>query len=230
MKLTRRVADELAGRVVDAAIEAGIVPAANPEPPDWARFAAFRHHVEEAFTVPETSITPLLARVLYGIAHAARPRRVLGIGTYAGNGVVWLLGPGFADNGTYLADAAAALDVDGDATELARGNFARLGTLPAVDCLTLDGHRAAAELDAGWDAVWLDAEDPDAGKAVYLTLLDALRPALAPGCLVLAHDVCVPKFREQLAPYLAAVRRPEEFAGSVSLELDECGLEVSRLR
>lgn len=231
MKLTRRVADELAGRIVARTMEAGVVRAARPDcAPDWGRFAAFRQRVEDAFHVPETTITPLLARVLYGIADVARPRRVLGIGTFAGNGVVWLLGPGFSDTGAYQAEEAAALDIDVEATELARANFERLRTLAPVRCLALDGHRAAERLASGWDAVWLDAEDPAAGKAVYRPILEALLPILAPGCLVLAHDICVPKFRDQLALYQEAVRDPARFAGSVSLELDDCGLEVSRLR
>jgi len=228
MKLTRRAADNLAARIVDRTVAEGVVHAAA-DPPDWGDFAEFRRRVEEAFTVPETSITPLLARVLYGIAHVSQPLRVLGMGTYAGNGIVWLLGPGFGEPASYRAQEAAALDVDASATGLIAANLARLGTSAPVRCLCLDGHRAAEALDAGWDLLWLDAEAPVHGKAGYLTLLEALRRLLAPGCLVLAHDICVPRFREQLAPYLAEVRRPDRFAASISLELDECGLEVSRL-
>src|SRR5262249_6495430 len=148
MKLTRRAADQLADRIVARTVEAGVVRAAASAP-DWAAFSEFRRRVEASLTVPETSITPLLARVLYGIAHVARPQRVLGIGTYAGNGIVWLLGPGFCADGTYRAREAAALDVDPEATDLIADNLARLGMGPPVRCLCLDGHRAAEALDAG---------------------------------------------------------------------------------
>ncbi len=60
-----------------------------------------------------------------------------------------------------------------------------------------------------------------------LSLLDAVYPWVAPGGLVLAHDICVPRFREDLAEYQAAVRDRARFARSVPLEIDPCGLEVS---
>ena len=58
------------------------------ELPDWQRYAWFRSAVHDAFDVPETSITPLMARVLYGIAALARPRRILGIGLDEGTAII----------------------------------------------------------------------------------------------------------------------------------------------
>jgi predicted O-methyltransferase YrrM len=165
-----------------------------------------------------------MARLLYGIAHVARPARILVVGSYFGNTLVWLAGPGFGPEPAYRGERALGVDVDATAVAGARANFARLGTGPGVRVDVLDGHLAAGP----FDLVLLDADDPVRRKGVYVSLLDALYPHLTPGALVLAHDICVPAFAGQLAGYRAAVRRPDRFAGSLSLEIDPCGLELSR--
>jgi len=227
VRLPTPVANELAGKVLTTAVERGVLPAG--EPLDWERFLAFRATVREHFEVPETSITPLMARVLYGIAALARPRRILGIGTYAGNALVWLVGPGFSRHRLYEGERAVGADPDAEATELARRNLAAIG-VERVELRSEDGHATPAALGERWDLVLLDADDPVVRKGIYLTLLDAVHPFLSAGGLLLAHDICVPKFRADIERYQTAVRNPERFETTLPLEVDECGLEVSRKR
>jgi predicted O-methyltransferase YrrM len=224
VRLPTPVANELAGRVLAHCVERGVLPAG--EPPDWGRFLDFRTVVRERFDVPETSITPLMARVLYGVSTLARPGRVLGIGTYAGNALVWLVGPGFSPHRVYDGELAVGADSDAGATELARRNLASIG-VERVELRCEDGHVTPTALGERWDLVLLDADDPVTRKGVYLSLLDAVHPFLAAGGLLLAHDICVPIFRADMGRYQEAVRDPERFAATVPLEIDECGLEVS---
>jgi predicted O-methyltransferase YrrM len=219
------VADELATRVLRNAVEAGLIP--KGPFPDWERYREYRALVREEFVVPETSITPLMARVLYGISLLAKPLRILGIGTYCGNALVWLTGPGFGPDRLYSGVRAVGVDTDASATATATGNFSRIGS--PVELRVLDGHRAAETLDDTFDLVLLDADDPHRRKEVYLSLLDSLHPCLTPGALVLAHDICVPIFAEQLGEYQRTVRADPRFAGSLSLAIDACGLELSLL-
>jgi predicted O-methyltransferase YrrM len=223
-KLTPKVADALADRIVLRCAEEGLVrPGVTI---DWGVYYDLRARVRETFRVPETTITPLMARVLYGISYAAGARRILGIGTYAGNALVWLALPALT------ADAPnrriVGVDVDESANELARENFERLGLGGGVECITMDGHDAAEALGDIWDLVLLDADDPAGRKAIYLSLLDAVYPHLRPEGLVLAHDICVPLFHDQMAEYQERVRDEARFAVSLPLEIDDCGLEVSK--
>lgn len=224
-RLPTRVADELATRALRAAADAAVLPDAPM--PDWDRYKQFRRQVRETFQVPDTTITPLMARVLYGVAHLIRPRRLLVVGSYYGNTLVWLTGPGFGPLSSYHGEYGLGVDVDEEAVAGCRANLARLGLPGRVDTRVLDGHLAGAGEDP-FDLVLLDADDPVARKEVYLSLLAALYPRIAPGGVVLAHDICVPVFADQMARYRRAVRDRRRFAASVSLEIDRCGLELSR--
>jgi predicted O-methyltransferase YrrM len=225
MRLPSSVSDALATHILGRAVADQTLPATGL--PDWERYAAFRAGVRDVFDVPQTSVTPLMARVLYGIAAMAQPRRILGIGTYAGNMLVWLAGAGFGTDPLYQGVLAVGVDVDQAATVLATRNFAAIGGDTRVQLRCEDGHDSPRALGQVWDLVLLDADDPVSRKRVYLSLLDAIYPWLAPGGLVLAHDICVPLFRDDLAAYQAAVRDRARFARSLSLEIDDCGLEVS---
>jgi len=224
-RLPAAVADELATRTLRRAVERGLLP--DRPLPDWERYRSFRAEVRASFHVPETSITPLMARVLYGIAWLARPRRILGIGTYCGNALVWLAAPGFGRGAAYRGTRAVGLDVDEEATGIAAANFARVAMGDRVELRCLDGHLAGSLGDA-FDLVLLDADDPLRRKAVYLSLLEAVHPHVRAGGLVLAHDIRVPAFAGQLAAYQRLVRTDSRFAGSLSLEVDPCGLELTR--
>ncbi len=224
-RIPGRVADTLTTRILDVLVKEKVLP--NRDRTDWQDFTSFREHVRSSFSVPATTITPLMARILYGIARLARPRRILGIGTYAGNALVWLIGPGFGERSEYGGELAVGVDTDSKATRFARENMRRLGVDERVRMLCRDGLVAVEELQQSWDLVLLDADDPVSRKGIYLPLLERVYPHLRTGGLLLAHDICVPLFREQMAAYQAKVRDQRRFRISVPLEVDECGLEVS---
>jgi predicted O-methyltransferase YrrM len=68
-------------------------------------------------------------------------------------------------------------------------------------------------------------ENPRKGKAIYLNMLEAALHALRPGSLVLAHDSIAAV--HDMADYLAYVRDPANFRESISMVIDDHGLEVS---
>lgn len=225
MRLPAAVADELATTILRGGIRQGLLP--DGPLPDWGRYKIFRQRIRSTFIVPQTSVTPLMARILYGIAALTRPERVLCIGSYLGNALVWLAGPGFGPDPLYRGALALGVDIDRTALGLAAENFARAGMAGRVECRCMDG-LDVPRLGHRFGLILLDADDPDSRKGIYYPLLDAVYPVLPAGGLVLAHDIAVPRFREQLGRYRELVRDPARFAGSTSLEIDACGLEVSR--
>jgi predicted O-methyltransferase YrrM len=227
MRLPAAAADELATRVLSGAIEQGLLP--DRQLPDWDRYKTFRQRIRTSFIVPETSVTPLMARVLYGLAAVARPERVLCVGCYVGNALAWMAGPGFGPDPVYRGVLALGVDTDRAAVEAAAQNFARAGMANRVECRCMDGLDIPS-LGQRFDLVLLDADDQDSRKAIYYPLLDAIYPLVDDDGLILAHDIAVPRFRAQLGRYRELTRDSARFAGTASLEIDDCGLEVSHVR
>lgn len=189
-------------------------------------FHALRARVGEAFEVPQTSITPIMSRTLFALSASLRPRRIVGIGTYAGNGLVWLAGPALW--GRRATDAqVVGCDIDPGACELARRNFRRLDSAEPVELRCCDGHELLAEGDDPIDVLYLDADDPTIRKGVYRSLLEQALPRLRPDAVVLAHDVMLPIFAADLRPYLEMVREGGGFRASLALAVDGCGLELT---
>lgn len=218
-KHSRRVHDLLASRILAALQQKQVLPPG--EAPGWANFHTFRARVHDAFYVPETSITPLMARVLWGIASLARPHHLLVLGSYAGNTLVWLAGPVLPE-----AERIIGIEIDPQAVDMARQNFERLQA-PRVQLICGDALRVMSALEGPVDLVLIDIDDPRERRAPYVRMLEAVYPLLAPGGLVLAHDICVERFKGDLMPYLVAVRQFQRFSCSVPLEIDACGLEIS---
>jgi predicted O-methyltransferase YrrM len=225
MRLPAAAADELATRILRGGIEQGLLP--DQRLPDWDRYKIFRQRIRSSFIVPETSVTPLMARLLYCLAALARPERVLCVGCYVGNALAWMAGPGFGPDPVYRGALALGVDIDRAAVQAATQNFARAGMANRVECRCMDG-LDIPRLDQRFDLVLLDADDPDSRKAIYYPLLDAIYPLVEDDGLILAHDIAVPRFREQLGRYRELMRDSARFAGTASLEIDDCGLEVSR--
>ncbi len=70
--------------------------------------------------------------------------------------------------------------------------------------------------------------DGGRGKGIYLEILEACLGKLSAGAVVLAHNS--ENQAEKLSEYLAFVRDPEHFVGSVNIVVDVEGLEASRRR
>ena len=218
--------DEIAGSVLARLGQAGFLPAkASPFPSqDYHRA---RELIVERFEVPTTTMTNLACRVLYGLAAAREPESVLGLGTFVGYAVAWLFAPGLRGLGRYQAKRLVACDIDMDANRAARRNFALLPGGETIEVLTVDADRCIQEVEGPIDMLYLDVDSTEEGKRGYVRLLRGIRPKLASGALVVAHDITHPWFVKDLAGYKELVRDRSLFTASATLSVDPCGIEVT---
>jgi predicted O-methyltransferase YrrM len=194
---------------------------------DESAFDELRAEVKGKFSVPGTSISPVMERLLYMLAAVKRPQRTIGLGTYCGNALVWIVGPSCGANRTYQAEKVYGIDIDPEATEQAQANLDQIALTDHVELLAEDGMGAVERLDGPFDLVFLDVDSKELGKGLYLELLTRLYDKLGEGAWVLAHDVVVPSFADQLEGYLAYVRDGERFSESILFDVDAYGLELS---
>jgi hypothetical protein len=91
-------------------------------------------------------------------------------------------------------------------------------------CSSVEPNAAAVSVMARAGMVlYLDAFAPGGrGESIYLDMLEAVRHALVPGSLVLAHNSI--NSAQDLADCLACVRDPSQFRQSVNVYLDPEGL------
>lgn len=216
---------ETVGSILAWLKQEGVVPEGATY--DEKAFDALRREVKETFTLPGSSITRVMERLLYMLSAVRRPRRVIGLGTYCGNALVWSAGPGCGQGKVYEVEKVYGIDVDAEATERARENFSKLAHTDSIELIAEDGLKAVDRLEGPFDYVYLDVESKDAGKGVYLALLKRLYGKVEQGGWVLAHDTTVPPFAGQLEAYLAFVRNGENFCESISFDVDPFGLELS---
>jgi predicted O-methyltransferase YrrM len=206
---------------------AGLVPLDAPDP-DWDAFLRVQRGIER-FTVPWTTITSLMRRFFFALSAATRPAYVVGAGTYVGFGLAWLVtGQARGEDDVRLVEAVG-LDVDADATALAGRNAEALGLGPR---LRFEQAEAVGWLRAGRGPIsllYIDIDAPGSRKGGYLDVLEAARPRLRPGAVVVAHDACVPLFAEDFDRFHAAVDHDAGFVGRQVLPLDECGVSVCRV-
>ena len=198
---------------------------------DYARdcFDALRREVKATFEVPDTTISPVMERLLYMLACVRRPRRILALGICCGNTLVWNVGPTCGSGNVFHAERCLGVDIKTDAITLARKNFAKLSNAEHVELLAEDGLDTCRRIAPGIDYLYLDADDKMHGKGLYLLMLDAIYPKLADDAWVLAHDTRCPRagLPEQFKEYLTFVRDPANFRQSISFDVDEYGLELS---
>lgn len=194
---------------------------------DETAFDELRQEVKEKFTLSGSSVSPVMERLLYMLSSVRRPHKIIGIGTYCGNALVWSVGSSCGQGKVYEAEKVYAIDIDQEATERARENFAQLAYTSHVELIAKDGLEAVERLEGPFDYVYLDVDSRELGKGLYLPLLKALYPKVAEGGWVLAHDIVVPPFAKQLEGYLAYVRDGDDFRESILFDVDAYGLELS---
>ena len=190
-------------------------------------FEALQKEVKEKFVIAGTSISPVMALLLYLLSTIKQPQRIIGLGTYYGYALVWAVGASCGLHKIYNAEAVLGIDIDESATKQAQQNFSQLANAEHIALLTEDGLEAVEKLEGPFDYVYLDVDSKEVGKGLYLKLLQRLYAKIAPAGWVLAHDTVVPPFAKQLKPYLAFVRDNQYFAESISFHVDAFGLELS---
>jgi len=188
-------------------------------------YRALRERIKTRFVVPGTTLSPAMERLLYMLASAKRPKRVLAIGTFCGYTLAWTVGALRARG--EAAPTVTALDLDAPMVRLARRNLRSLDLGFPVRCLVQDAREFARRTTELFDYLYLDPDDPVTGKALYHELVELLYPRLAPGCWVVAHDTTYPGFQGQLAGYFGSVRDRRRFRGSLSFAIDCYGAELS---
>ena len=224
-RLSRTAEVETVRSVLAWLKQEGIVPEGATY--DERAFNELRQEVQEKFTMPGTSVTPVMERLLYMLSSVRRPRRVIGIGTYCGNALVWNVGSSCGQGKVYEAEKVYGIDIDAEATERAKRNFGKLMYTGHIELIAEDGLKAVERLEGPFDYVYLDVDSKDLGKGLYLELLEILYGKVEKGGWVLAHDIVVPPFAGQLEGYLALVRDGENFGESILFDVDAFGLELS---
>jgi len=204
----------------------GIVNADAPGP-DWDAFAAAQRKIEN-FDVPWTTITSVMRRFLYALSATSKPGLMVGAGTYVGFAFAWLvMGRIQRERPPHVVEAVG-LDIDSRATVLARRNAAALDLGTEV---RFEQAEAAAWLRASRGPIsllYIDIDAPGSRKSGYVDVLEAARPKLARGALIVAHDACVPLFAADFERFHDLVKNDSGLLGPQILPLDECGVSVSR--
>ena len=221
----REQLEELAVKVLCHLSEAGFFPAPVAGAADT--FEQLDRVVRGGFHVPHTTMTALARRVLFGIVTAVQPATAMVLGCFVGYAAVWLFGPALLPDPLFRPRRLIACDIFPPAIEQARENFSVFEAGSSVDWRVQDAASLLEHYSGTIDLLYIDVDSDDAGKTAYADLLGRAVPHLTPGALVLAHDVTHPYYREDVQPYLDAVRDRSVFRKTATLGIDPCGLEVT---
>jgi predicted O-methyltransferase YrrM len=145
---------------------------------------------------------------------SSRAMHVLEIGGASGYSAIWM-GLGLRDSGGRLT----TIEYDpARAHELAE-NVKRAGLSDIVTVIAGDAFARVPEVPGTFDFVFIDAWKRD-----YTRFLDLVLPRVAPGGLVLAHNVA--NKRNELEDFLAAIERNPALWNSIVLPSGE-GISIS---
>jgi predicted O-methyltransferase YrrM len=171
-----------------------------------------------------------MRRLLFALSFAARPSFVVGVGTYVGYTFSWIVRNRSDSKAGPFCDKAIGIDIDTKANKLARRNSASLGHGERLEFLDGDAVSILSELNLPIDLLYIDLDHPATGKRAYPEVLEVAVSKLRSGALVLAHDACVRKFRQDFDRYHNYVRASGLFPVSCVLPVDNCGLSVAAMR
>jgi len=214
------------GQALKALVQAKILPQAQY---DHERFLAHRAAVRDAFDIPWTAVTPRLQRLLYAINAIRQPRVLVAVGIFCGNTYIANAGAAAGPGACYAAEHLVGIEIRPEEAARAQRNVAALTRDPAVEILAVDGLDWLGSWTTPIDLLYLDADGRGArggkGKSIYLDLLEAARPNLRAGSLVLAHNSV--NSSQDLSDYFARVRTGKVCRASMNVVIDREGLEVS---
>jgi len=191
------------------------------------QFSRLRKEIHDKFEIPWTSITPVMERLLFMLSSVKEPESMFAAGIFCGNTFIWNSAPVMLRSDSERLIRMIGVDIDKQAIDLAKKNFNSLSLENTVDLYCEDALVTAEKIDHELDYVYLDADDKEKGKKIYLDILKILYPKLKKGGWVLAHDSNQWSFRPDFAIYKSYVRDKQNFQESISFDVDPYGLELS---
>jgi len=194
----------------------------------WLRpYHKFKEEIGLNFIVPETSISPLMSRILFGISFQFKPKIIVAIGTYVGYSLAWIAGPVISAKRLNKNIIIYNVDKDKKSLELARLNFKNINKDIFINFKCMDGHDIFKHVQETIDLLYIDVDDPIHRKKIYKSILNIGYDKLKSGSIILAHDITFPKFISDLSDYKEFVKNKDLFVKTSTLAIDEYGLEVS---
>lgn len=213
--------DVVVSRIMDNLVDKEVLPKNSYDP---ILFNELHELLKKNFNIPQTSITNIMARTLFGISSSHEPLIMVGAGTYTGNALAWLTGKQLLEPNELVR--VYGLDISKDATEIAKSNFS---SIQAKNILLLqeDAIEWLKNTNLKIDLLYIDIDTVKDGKTKYLDLLIEAYPKINPGGLVIAHDVNEKKFIKDLEPFLEEIQDSKKFKHSINLNIDSFGISIS---
>lgn len=222
---------DVTGTIVDTACtvltEAGILRSEGFPRFDPASFRAAQKKIEPNFTVPQTTISPLMRRFLFHLGYGARPGHIYAAGSYVGFAFAWMVA-GRAERDVDFS--ARGVDIDANATAIADRNLSYLICGADVGVATTDAVQDLQMSGPSIDMLFIDVDSPEGRKVAYLDILERAVPRMPAGALVLAHDPLVPVFAGDFRKYFQYIEAEPRFGPTNTLPLDDCGISVTVTR
>lgn len=192
-------------------------------------FQSFHKVIKKRFKVPYTTITPVMEHLLFMLSSQKKPDIMVVMGIYCGNTLIWNAGPSCGEDRIYSARKIYGIEIEPDHIQKARDNLKNLTLIDHIDLICEDGCKFAQQFSEQCDYLYLDADNKEVGKGLYLEILKNMYDKLVPGAWVLAHDTTYPLagFPDQLEEYLSFVRDKNHFQESICFDVDFFGLELS---
>jgi predicted O-methyltransferase YrrM len=212
----------LAEKLLDQLVEKGFFSRNFYNEDDYELFRS--QLVKTNFHVPQTSITRVVSRLLFGLGINHLPKNMVGAGIYTGHALSWLSAFSFFDR---EKSSIYGLDISSDAIDYASNNFKRLG-MTNVHCIKENALDWINKFEQPIDLLFIDIDTNEKGKAEYTDLLEIAYPRLSEGALVVAHDINENKFSKDLQPYIQLTSDKTRFSHNINLDVDAYGLGIAK--
>ena len=138
---------------------------------DKHAFMKQRMFVKRNFKKEWTTISPVFERMLYMLTSVQRPKKMLGVGIFWGNGFVWSIGSSCGEGKVYQAEKAVGLDLNPDAISDAKSNFSSFSKDLDIRLITQDGVKYSEEVNEKFDFVFLDVGITQIEKSLNYPIL-----------------------------------------------------------
>lgn len=214
--------DQLAKKILDQLVEKGFFHENFYNEVDYESFRS--QLVKTNFQVPQTSITKIVSRLLFGVGVNHSPVNMVGAGIYTGHALSWLSAFSFLNKNK---SSIYGLDISSEAITCASDNFKRLG-MTNVHCIKENALDWINKFEQPIDLLFIDIDTSEKGKSEYTDLLEIAYPRLSDGALVVAHDVNENKFLKDLQPYIQLTSDKTRFSHNINLDVDAYGLGIAK--